>query len=155
MPMLNVLTEDERQKLLVALVEAPDEVLIDAVRQFKDWRSQVSKDFKELHAYLGVRVIEAPKANYAPAKPFEEAQQRPEQKDEMPVHASEPPGTATKSIKGDTAAKLKNYLRQPRTAEDVRKHLKAPLEHAINLLRLLWEREIISFDGERYQNSER
>lgn len=67
----------------------------------------------------------------------------------------EPPGTATKSVKQVTIDKLEKLLVRPHTIDSIKPVLKAPKEHCENILRLLWDRGIITFDGKYYQNSER
>jgi hypothetical protein len=69
---------------------------------------------------------------------------------------TEPPGVATKSVHKVREQEIVDFLRTARkTADEVRRHIKAPLEHTINILRLLWDRGIIKYDGSSYYNSER
>ncbi len=137
-----ILTEEERGKLLAALADAPDEILLDAVRQKKEWRCRIQSDFEQLKGFIGARkLMEAPAAQKADAQ-------------EVPSVNKKPPGTATKSIKSATEEKIGNLLVHPRDAEEIRRCLGAPLEHVTNLLRLLWERGKITFDGKFYQNAQ-
>lgn len=66
----------------------------------------------------------------------------------------EPPGKATASVKHVTEQKLRALLVRPHSIEHIKPVMKAPKEHCENILRLLWDRGIITFDGKNYQNSE-
>lgn len=66
----------------------------------------------------------------------------------------EPPGKATASVKRVTEQKLRALLVRPHSIEQIKPVMKAPKEHCENILRLLWDRGIITFDGKNYQNSE-
>lgn len=145
-----ILTEEERGKLLAALADAPDEILLDAVRQKKEWRCRIQSDFEQLKGFIGARkLVDAAPVPAHPSK-VEEAPAV----ESKPLVNKKPPGTATKSIKSATEEKLAKLLVHPRDAEEIRRCLSAPLEHATNLLRLLWERGKITFDGKFYQNAQ-
>jgi hypothetical protein len=58
---MNILSESERAALLQALTEAPDEVLIDAVRQRKDWMKNIKSSFDEVRSFVGMKVTESSK----------------------------------------------------------------------------------------------
>jgi len=58
---MNILSEDERAALLRSLSEAPDEVLIDAVRQRKDWMKGIKSSFDEVRSFVGMKVTESSK----------------------------------------------------------------------------------------------
>lgn len=144
----NILNEEERGKLLSALADAPDEILLDAVRQKKEWRCRIQSDFDALKGFVGARKQEA----QAPQPTRAEEPQQEEEEIKKVVN-KRPPGTATKSIKSATEEKISKLLVHPREAEEIRRCLSAPIEHTTNLLRLLWERGKITFDGKFYQNA--
>lgn len=54
---MNILTEDERAALLRTLTDAPDEILIDAVRQRKDWMKNIRSTFDEVRGFVGMKEI--------------------------------------------------------------------------------------------------
>lgn len=143
--MNNILNEEERGKLLSSLADAPDEILLDAVRQKKEWRCRIQSDFEALKGFIGARKVEPVVVAEGKKAMAEEA---------APVSSAkiEPPGTATKAIKTATAEKIAKALEtRPRGEEELRRILAAPLEHTRNLMRLLWEREAVLFDGEKYR----
>lgn len=143
--MNNILNEEERGKLLSSLADAPDEILLDAVRQKKEWRCRIQSDFEALKGFIGARKVE----------PIVVAEVKKAVAEEAATVSStkiEPPGTATKAIKTATAEKIAKALETgPRGAEELRRILAAPLEHTRSLMRLLWEREAVLFDGEKYR----
>jgi hypothetical protein len=55
---MNMLSESEREALLRSLSGAPDEVLIDAVRQRKDWMKNIRSSFDEVRSFVGMKVME-------------------------------------------------------------------------------------------------
>jgi hypothetical protein len=134
---LNILSESERAALLQSLTEAPDEVLIDAVRQRKDWMSGVRSSFKEVQGFIGMKVIEAPVLKSAPEPKVNDTKPVPDspRPNKSPGHSSiSKIGTKTK----DEIIAVLKAGRQP-NHDKYGEHLK-----------LLWEREIVLYDGKEY-----
>lgn len=158
---MNILSTEERAKLRTALENAPDEILIDAVNQYKDWRKRIADDFKALHGYLGIRVTELPTPK------FPAASSTPTSHTPVPLPASDeaapqqavnkkPPGTACSRVGGTTKELILVKCCKPSTLEEINKHLSrgaGKLEETQSILKLLWERGDIAYDGSNYKLS--
>lgn len=151
-----ILSDYEREKLLDALRTAPDEVLIDAVRQKKDWYHNVQASFKEVQGFIGLKAVELPKPHFhteMPKTPKSAEQSAPSEAPsiEPEVKDTKPPGIACSRVGGETKEKILARCIRPSTLEDINKFLgRGPgkLEDTKSVLKLLWERgELLYSDG--------
>lgn len=152
-----ILTDEQRVKLVEALVNAPDEVLLDAVRDMKQRRLHIQDSFKEIQGFVGMRGVELPSARYA-ASSTTSTEPTPPQKvtvaDEAAPKNTKPPGVPPSKIGGETKEKILTRCMRPSTAEDVNKFLgrgAGKLEETKGLLHLLWDRGEIVYDGSTYR----
>jgi hypothetical protein len=153
---MKILSDAEREAMLKALVNAPDEVLIDAVRQVKDSHSNIKNTFKEIQGFIGLRVIEAPAGRYAAEKPTEKPVETPEAGEPEKKVNKKPPGVASSRIGGETKEKIMARLMRPSTAEDVNTFLgrgAGKLADTQSLLKRLWDLGEITFDGTTYRRA--
>ena len=144
---MNILSEDERAALLRSLSDAPDEVLIDAVRQRKDWMKGIKSSFDEVRSFVGMKITEAS----PPPKSGRETERQTQQKvdNESSGSTSHPTTRPNKSPGHSSISKIGT-----KTKDEIIAVLKAGRqpnhdkygEH----LKLLWEREIVLYDGKEY-----
>lgn len=143
----NILSDNEREALLNALKNAPDEILIDAVRQRKDMIHQINSSFKEVRSFCGLRVIEAPVAKFSGREiGAGDSDKKVNNAVQEPAHpttrANKSPGASSiTKIGGKTKDEILGVLKAGRQPN----HDKYG-EH----LKLLWKREIVKFDGAIY-----
>jgi hypothetical protein len=138
---MNILSESERTALLQSLTDAPDEVLIDAVRQRKDWMRNIKSSFDEVRNFVGMRVTEASKPPLSATTPLvtpsiEKQPTAPEKR------TNKSPGASSiGKIGGKTKDEIIGVLKAGRQPN----HDKYG-EH----LKLLWNRGEICFDGKEF-----
>lgn len=145
--MNNILSDNERAALLAALAEAPDEILIDAVRQRKDWMNSIKSSFKEVQGFCGMRVIEAPAAKFSGREIGAGDSGK-----KVDTVVQEPTHPITRTNKSPGASSITKI--GSKTKDEIIGVLKAGRqpnhdkwgEH----LKLLWSREIVKFDGREY-----
>lgn len=146
---IQILSDSEREKLLETLRTAPDEILIDAVRQKKDWYHNVQTSFREVQGFVGIKAIELPKAHFHTEMPKTPKDVEPSATVE--AQSVEPPGTACLRVGAETKEKILARCMRSSTLEEVNKFLSrgpARLEDTKSVLKLLWERgELLYSDG--------
>lgn len=128
-----MLSESARASLLAELRYAPDEILVEATYRTQRYLKALST--------LGLLTGEAPPLKTeAPApKPS--------------VENTQPPGTIVTRIGSDTLASVLAYCAEPRTADEITKHLgrgPSQLNNTLGVLLLMWSRKQLRYDGERY-----
>jgi len=149
---MNILHDDERTALIESLRFAPDEILLDAVRQVKEWRHGVQKNFEELRKYCGLAGKELPTPNFSKAAP--PPVEAPAVQHEAATGVNKkPPGTACSRVGGETKEKITTRCMKPSTLIEINKFLgrgEGKLEETKSLLKLLWDRGEITYDGSTY-----
>lgn len=144
---MNILSQFEREALIKSLSDAPDEILIDAVRQRKDWMTGIRSSFKEVQGFIGMKTIEAPAAKYSGSETGTGGSSK--KVDNDPEKVSHPTTRANKSPGASAIGKIGT-----RTKEELFAVLKAGRqpnhdkwgEH----LKLLWSRDEVKYDGKEY-----
>lgn len=136
--MTYLLSTSEREALLRALVDAPDDVLIDAVQQRKNWIKSIKSSFDEVRGFVGMKVTEAGKPPPASAG-------------SVPVVKSAPQEVASrKDVSPGTPAIGKIGSTTKDTLLDLLKQGIQPNSKWSEHLKLLWLRHEIKFDGKEY-----
>lgn len=136
---MNILSEPEREALLKSLTDAPDEVLIDAVRQRKDWMKSIKSSFDEVRSFVGMKVTEGgkpPPPVIVHVKVAEDGSVR------VPDRTNKSPGA---SAIGKIGTKTKEELIAVLKAGRQPNHDKFG-DH----LKLLWQRGEVKFDGKEF-----
>lgn len=147
---MNILSQLEREALIKSLSDAPDEILIDAVRQRKEWMSGIKSSFKEVQGFIGMRVIETPTAKYSGSEiGTKDSSKKVDNDSETSGRDSHPTTRINKSPGPSAISKLGS-----KTKDELIAVLKAGSqpnhdkwgEH----LKLLWSRGEVKFDGAAY-----
>lgn len=141
---MQLLTTIEREALLRALQDAPDEILIDAVRQRKDWMKQIRSSFDEVRNFVGMRTTEGVPPKLSPARSTHVG-------DSTPVVA-EPVAQASRANKSPGAPSIGKI--GTKTVDQLTSMLKEGMqpnhdkfgEH----LKLMWSRKLVKYDGTSY-----
>lgn len=151
---MKALTDSERTALITKLTDAPDDILLAAVRDMKRRYCEIKDDMKELNGFVGIRFTEAPKL------PFESRPVLDVKAVAAGIEALrpnilniEPPGPAAKRITTASKDAIMSKVRVPATAEQVNKFLgrgAGKLDETKMLLRRLWDLGFILFDGTNY-----
>ena len=135
---MNILTENERAALLRSLANAPDEILIDAVRQYKDWMKGIRSSFDDVRALIGMkadRVLSPP-----PPPPPKAASSSPE----VATPKNRPNVNPGRSSITKIGQKTKDQL-----LHDLRHDIPIPAKYEEHL-KLMHNRGEIKFDGTSY-----
>jgi hypothetical protein len=129
---MNILTDQQRDKLIEALRFAPDDVLINAVTDMKQQRHQIQNSFRDIQGFIGLKPLaEPPPDKPMPAAAAAKPAGRPDKN----------PGKSTiTKIGGNTTNEILNSL-----AVNVQPAVKYT-EH----LKLLHNRGLVKFDGVEY-----
>lgn len=150
---MKILNDMEREHILRTLANAPDDILINAVHEMKRQTLDVQNGMKEINGFVGIHPTEPPKGNFTPAVPEPAAEAKP--KVEEPTNTV-PPGSASARITTASKDAILVKLTKPSTLEEVNKFLSrgpGKLTETQALLRLMWDRGFIQFDGERYRRA--
>lgn len=138
-----VLSQDKRDALIKTIANAPDEILIDAARQYKDWQSNIQESFREVQGFCGCKAVDNTKPPFAPA-----ATSSPEGAAPPAPAAGAPTQRANKNpgrpgiskIGTKTVDELLGMIRKGvQPGEKWKEHLK-----------LLWSRDMVKWDGQRW-----
>ena len=138
---MNLLSLEKREALLRSLKEAPDEILMDAVRQYKDWRKHVDDAFKEVQAFVGMKAVEGSAFKPQAAIPTQVPPPPPEKQSAAPRKDINPGKSTITKIGSETKTKLISMMKegmQP-SHDKFGEHLK-----------LLHNRGEIKYDGATY-----
>ena len=140
---MNILSESERAALLHSLTDAPDEVLIDAVRQRKDWMKNIKSSFDEVRNFVGMKVTESSKPPISTPPLTQKSEESKAMLDVVKTaRANKTPGASSiTKIGSKTKDEIIGVLKAGRQPN----HDKYG-EH----LKLLWSRGEIKFDGSAY-----
>lgn len=139
---MQILSEQERSALLSCLQDAPDEILVDAVRQKKDWMKTIRSSFDEVRAMVGMWVDSPPRgkppymANPPEVKPLAPEPEAPEPRKDV-----SPGKSMITRIGANTEAELLGVLKTGRQPNHDRYG-----EH----LKLLYARGKVKYDGKEY-----
>ena len=138
------LTNSEREKLTqYLLAQAGDEVLLQAVKETVDSKEYTKSEYKRLSSQLGVK----DSAHKSEAKTEVKSEPKPEEKPE----GKEPPGTAASKIRQATQMAIEKVLKHERLSlRDVNASIGGKIDNTKALLKLLWKRGSVDFDGESY-----
>lgn len=157
--MTYLLSTSEREALLRALVDAPDDVLIDAVQQRKNWIKSIKSSFDEVRGFVGMKVTESGKPPPASAGSVPVVKGTPQEvaptsidltPEQKKIWSKAPridvsPGTPTI---GKIGTKTKDWIiEELKVQARVPEHFGTKYEEH---LKLLWLRHEIKFDGEKY-----
>lgn len=136
---MNILTEDDRAKLILVLANAEDEVLLDAVAQMKRRRIEIQEHFDAVRGFSGatVRVVAPPEVIA----------------DVPRTRTGDAPVAAASSVRVDVNPGRSSITKIGKnTTEEILGNLTAAsrmpkwAEH----LKLLHNRGMVKFDGEGY-----
>ena len=149
----NVLSQEQRDKLLESLSFAPDDVLIDAVRQYKDWRANITRSFDEVRGYIGMRITETARpplnAIAAPVEVHAAVVAEVSSKNVKPFATA-----AAKALRTATIEAIKSALtKEPRDLEYMMDALRMSKAHCQGILLAAWERGLIEYDGRNYRSA--
>jgi hypothetical protein len=152
----NVLTPAQREKLVQWLSsEATDEILLRAAQETKDHKLFIAREFSSLDKYLGLVAtsnIVAPPT--LPTKPVSSDAKSSPTQPESASSSIPPPGTATSRIGTETKTAIKRHLdKGPDTDEAIAVVIKRTPAQTRDLLKLLWERKEVLFDGKKYRSA--
>jgi hypothetical protein len=142
MPYQNLLTDDERSLLLDELrVHATDDILLNAVSEVAELKARVTADISQFRARRR-KQLEVSGGFNTPAEPPAP----------LPVVTEKvPPGDAAARVTTPTLNTVKHVLgKSPATAETINLHLKGRLPNTVSMLKLLWQRKIVAFNGTEY-----
>lgn len=157
--MTYLLSTSEREALIRALADAPDEILIDAVRQRKDWMKNIKSSFDEVRSFVGMKVTESSKPPPVSAGGIPVVKSAPQEvaststdltPEQKKIWSKAPridisPGPPTI---GKIGTKTKDWIiGELKTKPRVPEHFGTKYEEH---LKLLWLRHEIKFDGKEY-----
>jgi len=152
---MKILTDTEREALITKLSEAPDDILLNAVAQMKEYYVNVKDDMKSLNGFVGIRFTETPKLTLGPevtasikAAPLEAGPVTP-----VSLVNLEPPGPSAARITTASKDAIMAKLLTPSTLEQINKFLQrgaGKIPETQMLLRRLWDQGLITFDGTVY-----
>jgi hypothetical protein len=137
-----LLTDTERSTLLAYITEcATDEMLIAAVESVQAAREFVSSSMKSIRAKLPTKAVSKPLPAYS-----EEAVPKPIE----PENAT-PPGTASSRVGGTTEQSITRLLGSKAASEsEINDFLKGKLSNTRSVLKLLWQRKKLKFNGKEF-----
>lgn len=115
------------------------------------------KMVRELAEYVGfnpatgkVKVI-PPAVEKRPVQPVFAALPVDENKPKLTLALIEPPGEASSKIGAETRDKIRAHLQDgPETLQGIASLIKRPSNVTASLLKLLWNRKEVIYDGEKY-----
>lgn len=131
-----LLTPSDRQSLSSYLQDnAPDDILIRAVEQVKEYRENVRTDYSSLRKYLGTPASEPVSSPTKVATPLTTVVSE--------LQEADPPGTPVQRISTKVRSMLLAALKQP--------HAPSSLGNKFSgHLKLLWTRGEIKWNGKEY-----
>lgn len=143
---MNALSSEERRRLTVYLeAHATDDVLVGAVADTVEAIARSKAEYKRLSAQLGT----PPKPAEEPAK-IAVVEPVPVQSNVPP-----PPGTAASRIGAVNKLAIETVLKRgPATPRDINAGINGKTDNTHALLKLLWQRGAIQWDGEKYSMGE-
>lgn len=146
MAFTNLLTDDERRLLIDELSSfAPDYVLLNAVAETVEIRANINKDMTEFKTRRNKRLAvqqSAPDAPVITTPPVKET----------PIASNVvPPGEAAARVTTPTVEAVKRRLSDSSaTLEDINRFIGGKLDNTVRVLKLLWSRGAIGFNGTTY-----
>lgn len=149
MPYLNLLSNDERQLLLNELeLHASDDILLSAVAEAKAARQRMSSDLAEFKKQRnkGTPTL-LTQSKDTEAKIVVELESAPTKK----VYV-EPPNESAARVLSTTTEIIIGVLNASDgvVLAEINKQLKSTLDNTERVLKLLWKRKLVLYDGERY-----
>ena len=136
---------------------ATHEELANFASDIMSRQQREQKMVKELAEYVGfnpvngkVKVV-APVVEKRPVQPVFAALPVDESKPKVTNPLIEPPGEASSKIGNDTREKIREHLKDgPETLQGIAGLIKRPSSAAQSLMKLLWNRKEVIYDGEKY-----
>lgn len=123
-----------------------DEELLQLAAEIKARRSRENTLESELGNYIGVNRLSGKPRDTTPAVPVSAVEPQAPQK--KPVT---PPGTATSRMGADTKALIQRHLSKgPCSAQELSVVIKRNLTQTHDLLKRLWEKKEVTYDGDSY-----
>lgn len=144
------LHNDDRARILKALEMACDDVLLRAIEDHMGRVHAEQSLWEQVRGFVG-NPHPRPTVPAAPAAaPVSAGADEPAPGDEDEDTDVEPPGEACTRIGADTKSSILAFCRKPKALEDIRKHIKKGEADTVRLLKLLWVRDDLRYDGESY-----
>lgn len=144
MPYLNLLSNDERQLLLNELEQhASDDILLSAVAEAKAARQRMSSDLAE---------FKKQRNKGTPTLLTQSKDNESKIVVESIVVYVEPPGEAAARVTAATVTAVTKMLNtsDDATLAEINTRLKGTQSNTERVLKLLWKRKLVLYDGERY-----
>ena len=171
---MKILTDLQREALVKVIADAPDNLLLEAATNVKQYRLSIQRDFDALRSYVGMKEtqigspvakgnttinpndivkplvtvdggIDASKPNVDTTMTLPTI--------EAPKPNVEPVGEAAYKVGGETKMLILGYCSTPKSLEVINTHLKRGKGKVLEtqaLLKRLWVLGLIMFDGEMY-----
>lgn len=146
MAFTNLLTDDERRLLIDELSTfAPDYVLLNAVAETVEIRANISKDMTEFKARRNKRLAIQQTVPDTPVVAI------PPPVKEVAMANVSPPGEVAARVTTPTVEAVKRRLSDSSaTLEDINRFIGGKLDNTVRVLKLLWSRGAIGYNGTTY-----
>lgn len=148
---MKILSDTDRVKLITYLSTfATDQILLDAVSDTVEQISRSKAEFKRLSTQLGVKEHSGHEIR-ADKKVDTDALEVSQPTTTTTRLEPEPPGTAAGRIGAKSLAEIKTVLSKgPLSPRDINAGINGKTDNTNALLKLLWTRKILKWDGTRY-----
>lgn len=144
MPYENLLSSDERQLLLIELERfATDDILLAAIGESQSERARHSAE---------MTAIKKKRNSGSPTLLTQSKDTEPKIVIESSVVYVEPPGESAARVTASTVEAVSKILNASNgvVLADINTKLKSTLSNTERVLKLLWKRGVVVYDGERY-----
>lgn len=143
---MKVLTNAERVKLITYLGNfASDQILLDAVSDTIGQISHSKSEYKRLASQLNVG------RETSASEPDKKTEVKEDVLSTTESEGPEPPGTAAGRIGAKSLAEIKAVLSKgPLSPRDINAGINGKTDNTNALLKLLWTRKVLKWDGTRY-----
>lgn len=144
------LSDDDRSRILEFLKTAPDIILLEAAHNLKAEYVRSQETFEQVRKFMSLRsavLVNAPEGASIETEPEPTPAPSPKAKSHV-AKGTEPPGTAAGRIGSKNRDAILGCLRRgPNDLEGISRHIKVGKNYLPPLLKLLWSRGEIKFDG--------
>lgn len=149
----DILSEKDRKALCDFLFEkASDEDLLELAHQTKSRQLRIQSDLSDIKKFVGSTGFSKPVTSVEPTSTpvkAEKAKAEPVA-DESKTNIT-PPGTASKRIGSSNKDTIMRLLKdKPRTASQINAGINGVQNNTDALLKLLWDRKELKFDGREF-----
>lgn len=128
---------------------ATDDELLQLAASIKDRKQHETKLVTDVAGFMGVNAFTGKKREPLPTAVTKVATETVHELLPAPV---EPPGVAASKIANETIEKIRNHLMVgPETINGIASLIKRPVKQAEPVMKLLWERKIVTYDGEKFK----